>query len=71
MKHWDRSTRKYDFLYAVVVLATLAVTRLSFLVELVEHASAFTSEATEAKEASAEARSKEHAFVLAKAGEKK
>ncbi len=67
MNRWERCSRKYDYLYAVVLLATLALTNLSFVVELVEHAGVFTSDAGHGSEA----RSEERAVLVAEAGEVK
>lgn len=72
MKRKDRFTSKDNFFYVLVIVATLAVTRLAFLVELVEQASVFTSDAAEAQQASADkVHWKERAIYLARAGEKK
>jgi hypothetical protein len=71
MEREDRFTTKNDFFYALVILATLAVTGLGVLVEVVEHAGVVAGYAVEARHASAaDARSK-HAIYVAKAGEKK
>ena len=71
MERKDRFTTKNDFFYALVILATLAVTGLGVLVEVVEHAGVVAGYAVEARQASAvDARSK-HAIYVAKAGEKK
>ena len=43
MRHWDRCSKTGDFLYAVVVIATLVVFRFSFLAEFVEYASSFSN----------------------------
>ncbi len=72
MKRKDRFITKDSFFYALVIIATLAVTRIGFLIELVEYANAFSGYAAEAHEASAdEGRSKERAIYLASTGEKK
>ena len=72
MKRKDRFITKDNFFYALVIVATLAVTRLAFLVELVEHAGVFAGEAAEAQQASADkVRWKERAIYVARAGETK
>jgi len=72
MKRKDRFTTKDSFFYALVIFATFTVTGASVLIGLVERAGAFAGYAAEAREASvAEARSREHAIYVAKAGEKK
>lgn len=43
MKRKDRFASKDSFFYALVILATLAVTRYGFLVELVEQTGVFRS----------------------------
>jgi hypothetical protein len=70
MKRKDRFITKDNFFYALVIVATLALTRLAFLVELVEQTSVFTSHAAEAQQASVdEVRWKESAIYVARAGE--
>jgi hypothetical protein len=43
MKRKDRFASKDSFFYALVILATLVVTRYGFLVELVEQTGVFRS----------------------------
>ena len=69
MRHWDRCSRTGDFLYAVVVIATLVVFRFSFLAEFVEYASSF-SNAEHAGASHDDAGWKDRKVVVA-AGEKK
>ena len=69
MRHWDRCSRTGDFLYAVVVIATLVVFRFSFLAEFVEYASSF-SKAEHADASHEDAGWKDRKMVVA-AGEKK
>ncbi len=69
MRHWDRCSRKEDFLYAVVVVATFVVFRFSFLTEVVEYASSF-SNAEHAGASHEDAAWKDRKVVVA-AGEKK
>jgi hypothetical protein len=73
MKRKDRFITKDSFFYALVIVATLAVTGAGALIELVEHAGVFAGYTVEARHASAAeaVRSKRHAIYVAKAGEKK
>jgi hypothetical protein len=68
-KRNDRFDGKDNFFYVLVIVATLAVTNIGFLIELVEYASAFSDDAEQAGEASANAPAS--AIYLAQAGEKK
>ena len=69
MRHWDRCSRKGDFFYALVVVATLVVFRFSFLAEVVEYESSFSC-AEHAGASHEDAGWKDHKVVVA-AGEKK
>ena len=69
MRHWDRCSKTGDFLYAVVVIATLVVFRFSFLAEFVEYASSF-SNAEPAGASHEDAAWKDRKVVVA-AGDKK
>jgi len=68
MRHWDRSGRKGDFFYALVVVATLVVFRFSFLADFVEYARSFSN--AEHAGASHDAAWKARKVVVAE-GEKK
>ena len=72
MKREDRFTTKDSFFYALVIFATLAVTGVTALIGVVEYGSVFAGSAAEARHASAaEARPRERAVYVAKAGEVK